>query len=304
MSSCSSINNNGGVTGRLKELVQPEIVTVPSKVASAVRYLTNASKDIASPGGKELLSGLRFFAIVYVPLAIHSLANSIFDLLSATDSSKVDAGLTAVSEVGNLGDATATFCKGLGAVGLVAAEAVSWATPLCIASSCLTLAGVVVLTKHIAEKTRFQNKFVEEAGLVKNENSYTLEDFKKGINFVKEGSNTKKFYDDETKLMERLSQIQITAEKKLSSQDKTENEEGQKILHTTMNSLKNRISTKKWSDALSLLAAAVGLIGFVIIFTPLAPVGLALLGISPIISLGNLAYRKIRTQQFEEALSL
>jgi hypothetical protein len=290
----------------------PDALSIPNNVVSGVRNITKCRiKYLGIVGNNNFLGCTQVFAVIRLPLAIYNIKNAVADFFKKNRSEKVDAVLNVTSEVGSVGDVTATFVSGLQTIGIVAGKALSWITTVGIVSTVLEVAGMIFNIKGISENRIVSNKFTEKANLEKTADDYTLEDYEEGLKFLEEqrieNSNfiNKHFGMEENTLAERLVDIEFESKKKLSSENPEEVKEGKQMLFSTMKSLRDHIITKDVSHALSLLAGTVSVVGFALLFVPpVIVVGFALAAFGAAISLTKFVYDKVQRHRFENCMEI
>jgi hypothetical protein len=294
--------------------IAKRLAVIGEKVLTAIRYTEKTLKSFT----REicLCTPFKLAASISVILTIESLAASILNVgkdcwksvkISAEEA--LDTALSIIESVGAIGDSISTFAEGLGAVGAVAVEALSWTTPLLSVSLVLETAGTVYHTKKIADNILFADRFQEVAHLNKPEAEYTLEDYTQGVELIKrehaEGrTRLNKLFGTDEPLMKRLDAIQAEAKEKLESADEAKQAEGKKLLHSTMKTLKDRLISTKLSSALSIVANTVGTIGVALLFTPAAPVGCGLLVATAMLSIATIISKEIEKARFNTALQI
>lgn len=312
--------------------VDPDHLATASHVAKLFRYYTKA----IIPGVKEV-EGFRFASVLYTPLAIQSIVTSAQEIYRKAPE-KMDNALTIVSEVGALADICALVADALDTFEWIP-DASVWVDPLYIVGATLSTAGIVLNTKSAYETHAFGKELNEKMTLSKEEkeaitkinkrlqelngkamSKSMLSDqeksdlkiigskFEHGVKLIKEkhGKNVKfvkkHFETDGDQLTGRLDEISRYAIRKLDSPLPHKVQEGQDDINSAKTLLNKRLSSKKWSNAFKILTAIISLIGFGLLFSPVAPVGLVLLGLSGTMSICHRLYKRRQTQKFEAAI--
>jgi len=300
----------------LKKVVskaKKEINMIPMaiKMASIFRYTVNATKGLFGISKERYtFGGMRLLSFGNIPFAIHNTAKSACNFSKISPNERVDTALQITSHVGSIGDAIGSASQGLASVGAVAVQAVSWASPLAIVSTIIQLAGTVLSVKNYVEIDSFSKELRHQSGLDKDPQEYTLEDFRRGLDLIEKKRNEKTsfistaFGTNEDKLADRLVAIELEARKALNSGNAEESAKARQNLQETMEHLSKRVTTKKWSISLTILAAAVSTAGFGASFSPAPPAGYALLGIGSLIGLGTYVFNRIKTRHFEASLGI
>lgn len=298
-------------TDVVKSTSHPEKISVAVKLAGVVRNIGNTSKEMLNNSKRLPVVGvLKLTAIALIPLTIYEIASSIFSVVKTSFNEKLDIALNVISNLGSLLDITGTIAEGLSAIKVVAKSAVHWAGPLGIVATVIESVGMALKTKNLIETERFSKIFKETAGLDLSDEEYSLENYKKARELVAEKHSQEKTFvskhlsTDGEKLNERLLAIESEAKEFLASNNLEDVLKGKNKLKTTMQSLSQRMTTKKWSTGLSLLASTISIIGFGLLFSPLPPVGMAFLALSSILSIINLFMQKAQTKSFEKGLGI
>src|SRR5262249_23731602 len=149
-----------------------------------------------------------------------------------------------------------------------------WSTPLLLVSLALEAIGMVVHVKAFAENHFFSEKLSREASLQKPADQYTLTDYKLGMTAIEQEQEkdrnfiSKHFGCDKEKLMDRLHVIEQSSTALMESASPEDKAQVQKAMHSTMQTLKDRLFTTKLSHAVNVVATAVGIIGVLLLFTP------------------------------------
>lgn len=313
-----SINIREGVihTGEtiadvVKNISHPEKISLLVKVTNLARHIGSSSKKMLD-NIKHLptVGVMKLITLGLAPLAIYDIFVSVFSSIRASTNEKIDVALGVIATVGSLGDTAATTAEGLAGVGAVAIQTLGWLTPLAIVSAALEGVGMILITKSLIETHRFSTLFNEVAALDKPVEDYSLEDFSKARLLVEAKQAQEKtfigkhFETNSEKLRNRLMAIENEVQEMLMSGDQQLIMEGKRKLQTTMQILSKRMSMKKWSNVLTLLAGAVSFVGLGLLFTPSSPAGFVLLAVSSVISLANFFAGKAITNRFEKDLEI
>lgn len=292
--------------------------SIYASAMGAIRFLSNASKTFFDvPPDRYLFGEFKLVAIIPVALAVESLAKTIFSLgqdcarsVKVCKDEAIDFVLSIINDLGTIGDYISTFAEGLAAARIVALEAVKWSTPLLIASLPLEAIGMMYNAKAAIDNLIFTKNFKKEAGLDKKLEEYTLEDYEKGLAQIENGRGNdrnfvgKHFMTDDQKLIERLRTIASEAAMNWASTEPEKKAEAQKLMYSTMRTLKDRLITTRLSHALNVVATSVGILGVCLLFTPGAPAGYAILGVSALWSIARTVERMIESRKFREALNI
>jgi len=296
------------------EIVNPDNIGLAANAATAARYAEFVGRLLIGVPNKQVLGQLRFVSVVGVGLGIKGVYDTTKALAKgATKNEKIEGTLKIISDVSTIGYGVETFAHALHFAKAI--HSVSWTPPLLIASAALNAIAMMLEMKGFRDTNKVSKEFRQQANLSQTVANYTLDDFRRGCNYLldkklvkQEGQDpdskfiSKYIYPDEAKLTHRLMKIQTDAEQKMNSNDPVEVEKGRKSLHTTMEALSKRITVKKWSHALAVLIDVITLVGVVLFFTPLAPIGCGLWLISLLLSLANRAVAHKLTKQFEKVV--
>ncbi len=223
---------------------------------------------------------------------------------------KIESAFVIASNIGDVGASVSSFARFLKGAGAVTEKAIAWIKPLGIVCTGFEVIGVSLNVKRLVNTCRMATQFKQATGLEKKDDDYTFADYQKGVQLildhrVKDQDFIKDhFYKNETELAHRLMVIGACAQQKIASADLKDQAEGKRSLRITMQTLSQRLTTKKWSHTLSLVAGVISLVaGLVLLFTPLAPLGLGLMVLGSVISLGStFIYKRIMDKQFQKAM--
>lgn len=248
---------------------------------------------------------LRFGAFTAAPGAAHGIYKSVQELRNNAPE-KADNVLNIIDHTGTLMDMAALLADGIDALGV--ASAAGSVDPLYITGAVLSCAGLVLHSKNIYETHVVQGDLNNAMLTTSQKEDNVAKGLVRAVKVIKDKqkSNCKfvrKYFDVESaKLTSRLDEISRYAVRKLDSPLPHKVEEGKKDVERTKNLLNKKLTTKKWSHAFSILTAVISLIGFGIIFSPAAPVGVALIGLAGIFGLAHSYILKRVNKSFEKSL--
>ena len=282
--------------------------TVGSSVINGARYVANATKEVFGVSNDQYLLGpARLISGGTVLMKINTIAHSIFDFFKGNWNEKIDNSLVVISEVGAIGDAISTFAQGLESVGAVAAKSILWATPLLIVSMGLEVAGIALGLKGLVETHFLASKLFKG----KKAKECTIDDYHEAMCYMekrreKERFFDRKFFKADQRLGDRLSEIEVEAENKLSSSDPRVREQGANLIRRTVSALKGRLTARIISYAVGIVAAITCLVGLTILLAvpSLQPLGFALLAVGITLSLGRCGYDFVSDYRFKKHLGL
>lgn len=225
-------------------------------------------------------------------------------------SEKVDRGLVTTSIAGTFSGIIASTVKGLTRVGLASPKVTAWATPLIFVAIVLHSAGIALKAKSLFETHMFSKTFAKSAAVKEKVENYTIQHFSSAVALINGRSECERhfvkmhFDIDSEKLKSSLKKINAQAEKIFNSNDSHAKENCQRRMKRTVELLDERLLTIKKSKALVLTVALVSIVGTIVLMTtPAAPVGLALIGAGIALEVGH--YFKIRSlkEKFERDMT-
>lgn len=305
--------NNPWVDGKKdRSILKSHAVTISVKVTSVSRWAINCLKDAFKySGSAKFPNGLKLVNILTVPIHIYHIIKSVPKLFSSSKSERADAGLNITTQVGNIGDAVATFSEGLGAVSAVALNALNWTPALFGVGVALQTAGMAATMKNMVERHKFKKLFNDSSALTKKVNDYALEDFRNGIRLIEQKRITqeqfisKHFGVDENRFVDNLIEIDLQAQVLFASQNPEEVLKGKQLVHDTMKTLSKRMTNLNRSGAVNLVTATVGYVGLAALFSPATPaVGFGILALSGGASIVQYAIDRKVTKRFERKLGM
>ncbi len=297
-----------------KQVINEATVGVSDKTLTGTRSVVSIIEEhfhhsnFVSKG----IQASRILVLLAVPFALHNMYLGIKDLRFGNKSEKIDAALSMISEVGAIGDCTATFAEGLVIMDQISHHAAVWTGPLIGASAALSAAAILAQAKGCWESHRFL-KVLEKHKIAKTKKE-TPEAYQKTFEFLLSQDKSvlkKHFKVGGNKLKQKIEDIWTKENEKLQSQEPKEVEKAQSKLSETLKLLKNRINVKKFSHALAITSAIICIIATaVILCSPLAPVaimiplGYGLLALSSTGSIGKFAFDMAMKRRFKKAFGL
>lgn len=157
---------------------------------------------------------------------------------------------------------------------------------------------------------KYRTDSYKYASIDDSDDCASIMSFENGVKLIKQKHKTnykfvtKHFESDGNKFADRMDEISRFAARKLASPLPHKVEEGRNDMSSTKELLYKKLTNKKWSNAFKILTAVISLIGFGLLFSPFAPAGLVLLGLSGIMSISHRLYNRRKHRQFEEALKI
>lgn len=303
---------NTGYSKLKGRVLRVEYVTFSCSLIKGIRFVLSAVADfLPLAPNPQALSSLKFVSGVNIPIALYQMSENIVKVAKGTLNEKIDVFLDTTFNLGLIGDSISGVGSALEGVGLVAAKSMMWATPLAIVSVSLEVAGIVLNIKESVENFIFRGQLSKEAGLDKTVEHYGVEDYRKGFDFLVQQRTrersflNKHFRVNDKKLLNRLRDIESEAREKIQSANSFLVNEGKSLLHNTMSALKRRVTTRMISNTLAILSGVTSIVGlFIILFTPIAPLGYAFLAIGVVLGIAKVAFDYETTRRFENELQL
>lgn len=274
----------------VKVLSGPDVGPAAARLARAIR---NTAEGINSQNPLQML---RITAVVQAPFAIRNIAQSSIEIYRG-DPEKVDNALTIAAETGTLANVIAATAEALGELG-VTAQSVAWISPLYITGAVLSGVEIVRDVKNIYETHKVSK-------IVFQKDKNTASGFTRTVSTIKgKHLNNKKFISKHfgvkgDKLIENLEKV----DKHVQQLDKGPLKWKGDIQAAEVSKLaEKRMKVQKWSRVYNILTSIINIIGFAILFSPAAPVGCILIGLSSLMSVAQIVFLKKINRQFEEAI--
>lgn len=305
----TSLQNDDGST--VTTSVQ-EVVGLSISASSFLRHTVHSiCESIRSIKNARPLESFKIVLLLSVPISIKSIGESVLSIKGSNNSEKVDAVLNIVSEVGTIADVIATSAEGFIPLGLATVKIAVWATPLFLVALGLEMAGLVLTTKNLIETHRFSKTFEKSADLTRKVEEYSVKHFASGVASIVEGTRkgrtfvTKHFGVASENLHARLEKIQKKATEVFASTDEVRKEKYRHKMKRTMELLDKRMTTMKWSRAATITLVVLAVIGVaVLMLTPAAPVGFAILGVAAALSITHYLTMRSLDGKFEREMKL
>jgi len=299
---------------RVEEVVNPENIGSLIGIASTARLAEIAGRILVSgQANTQALGHLRFLCVVDVGFALKNIYETVKTSVINSTKEKIDALLGVIANLATIIYSVETFGHGLDFVGAI--KSVAWTPPFLITGGVLQTIGMTLEIRKYRDADKICKELHRQANLSKSVGEYTFDDFRQGCdylldqrdldsNFGEKDSDfiSKNFYKNEAKVFNKLMQVQSEVEVQMDSGKTAEMEKGRKSMHEVMQALSKRITVKKWSHALEVLINVISLVGVVIFFTPIAPVGYGLWVLCGIMSLTGKAIAYGMQRQFEKAV--
>lgn len=258
--------------------------------------LTGENALLKNKGFLRFVKGTRLFSFFSLPISLVNMAKGGYELaLSAKKKNYAEIAEQALNVTSSLGDLSFGISTCID--GLIASKIIESTAALTTASTYLTGIGAILSVAAIG----LQSKFIYESVKFKNRISKVFgseekTDFKAVLKEVDKLSNSRLGrtvgVSDGEKLKARLHSIFERNSKPV------ENANHKKNLIDTVKALKKRVKWNNIGRALKITAAVISLIALaVLLFTPAAPVGYALMALATAIGLSILLmdYKAERT---------
>lgn len=278
----------------VKVIADPDAQTLVGRFAKALRNITEGIRPEGNP-----LQFLRIVAIVNAPASLRAISRSAIELFR-NEPGKVDNLLTITFETGNLATYIGATADALGELG-VTAQAVAWTAPLNIVGVSLSAVEMLKDAHDIYEAHTFTKiNFKQLTG--------DYQGFAHVVTLLSDKhTNNKKFiakhFGIKGELMlEHMEKIKEYANRKLKSPLEHIRQEGKKDVQKTSALVRKRIKVQQWTRAYNIVVSIINIIGFAILFTPAAPVGCILIGLSTVMTISRLTFIKRINRQFEQSL--
>lgn len=294
-----------------KEISKPANITLALTTARCARFTEGFIKSWQGiPISKFALHKLKLLVLGGAILLTQDIIRIAKNSLHLPRREKIEAALSIIGNLGSIGLCTRIFTEGLASIGAISAKIIPKTNPLVAVSGAFETVGIGLETKWLTDTFSFSTQFKKHAGLNKSASEYTLKNYQDGLSFINTTKTKvhqfvlKYFYENETELFKKLSGIEKAASTQLQSQDPNEVKAAKNSLHQAMQNLHERVTAKKWSHALKIIASSANLIGTgLLVFTPVAPyIGFGALLTSGLFSLAAIAQRNRTLTRFKSGL--
>lgn len=277
------------------------ISNIVKLVLPFIDVIRNTAEAAASKSAKymkvirkmKILSALTVGVIVYdIAMNIEGLVKSIFkkDLCLG-----VDKGLMIVDNVGDVAELIETILSGLKEFGVLAAtETLKVAcTALVGVSTIHSVASIVLNAKHWYQSAQFRSRIEQKFG--KEANFGNVVAF---VNGQKKRTLHNRFgVKDGGELKVRLNAI-------LQKDRDNRTPKTKDAIKKAMHAMKKRLITKDICHGLKILAGVISIVACaVLLFTPIAPLGFALLATATAIGIVILVTNHLMTMQFKKTMN-
>lgn len=242
------------------------------------------------------------------------MVNTVKAFPKAAFKQKIDYALSLISSIGTEILCAKIFSEGLVGLHLLPKSFAAKTISMYSIGATLEIAGVALEGKGLVETRSFTKEF-DTASKIDKWMTYNKGTHLAAYREVRLLIATKKSQDqhfvtkylwaDESQLNATLDAVEVVATQKIQSTDPAENAVGENSLKTTLQALKERISVKKWSHALRILANSVGIIGiYMILSASTFTLGCGFSALGAAVALASIAYRNHMANKFNTALKL
>lgn len=244
-----------------------------------------------------------FIPVVSIPFSMYGARNELRNIRLQGQQQldryeKINSGLRIVEYVAATGDSLSTLLTALEKIALIAKGALVFASVISGISTILWLASIPLQLRQLAKGKEIlaqMNKVINETKITKEGYARALELFsKKHIRAIEQSLN-----------VESGKEVKHTIDKIVQASHRARNvERSEELLKKTVDTLRTRIQQKNFSTKLGILISAVNFIALTILmFSPAAPIGFALLAIGAIVTLAKAIKEYRETSRFEKRLN-
>lgn len=254
--------------------------------------------------GQGFTEVLRHISYVAIPFDVYFLGDSLVRLFKKKFADeKIDAALNISRSLAYLGSTAVAIGNHLSSVGVIATESLSWVQPLSITSLALSAAAIGIGVKGLVESKHLSKKF----DAIHNKNFLTSQaefrQLKASLLKKSNGFLSQHFQIRPRLLKSELEVIELRAEEKIRSGDAKLMMEGMQDFEKVNQGIRKRIAASYVSSILRTVAAIISVIGVsVLLFTPVAPAGYALLAVSGSVMVAKFFFDRIKTNQFAKTI--
>jgi hypothetical protein len=288
------------LSGKLIQLIDT-VSKVVQPIFDAIRNAGNAINKASK--FSLLMSKLKILGALAIIGAVTSLVANIKGvakgILKQDKDLQIEKGLEIVENASEFCSVGETIVLGIKEFGVVAATETlkTAASALLGVGAILSAATIALHAKHWYDSAQFRKRLVEKFGGTDGKEA-NLKDLVAFTNEQKNRTLKNRFgVNDSNELKLRLNAIY----------EKSKNctpLESKKIADKTMTAMKKRLFTKELFHSLKIIASVISIIASaVLLFTPLAPLGFALLAVSSAIVIGVLVADYIMSSQFQKSLN-
>jgi hypothetical protein len=256
---------------------------------------------------------LGFVACLDIPFEINGIVNDIDDFIHGNASEKWDSVLLLLGKIGAIGESISVVAHSIAKIWENTAPALAWATPLGIASGFLSTFTIIYNVKGWIEKSKYLKEFEEAAGLKKNAEQYTVEDYENGLNYLRDKKiNHQNFLKQHFKIDEKihmpaLLMAQNNAIDKIdnASPESPEYKAEAAVLREKMKALRSRVQAKIRSSQLAILISTVSLVALSVgVFSPVPLASVCIGGGACLLTVAKIIHDQIAAYRFNKALKI
>lgn len=287
--------------GRAREVIRQKahLLNVSNQVLTILPKIANS--DVAQRVGKVC----RFIPIISIPFSLYNARNEMRSILveqrgenRLTRSEKINSGLRFIEYVAATGDSTAALLNGLEKIASIAKGVLIVSAAISGVCTFLWLASIVLQSRQLAKGKEIlaqMEKAVSGARNAKSGYKQALENFtKRHVKEIEQSLN-----------VDSGRGVKHTIGKIIQASNRARNpKSSEKMLGMTVEVLSTRIKQKNFSSKLAILSSSINFIALTILmFSPAAPLGLMLLGIAAIITIGKAIKEYREVNAFESRLN-
>lgn len=301
-----AIQHEINILGRYLFKMGSGVISATKHVFQNLSFDKETAEIISRTGNLGWSEFIRQISFIGIPIDLYIIGDSIKSLCKKRHlDEKIHAGLHIGRSLSSLGYSAAALGRQLVTWGAVAADSLVWVTPVSIASMVLSTAGIGIGVKGFIESHLFSKK-LKKIQTTKSTPQDVLNIFQKQRELLETKSNgflSNHFQIKPKHLKGRLKQIEMTAAERIQSNDAALAAKEANTLKDISDGIKKRIAASRLSNTVRIVAAVVSTIGLcVLLFTPVAPAGYALIAVSGAIMVAKYIYDRIKTRPLAKML--
>lgn len=227
---------------------------------------------------KNTLAAFQFVPLLFAPSAIKKIGKSVTKIFSkAVGIKKFDAMLAIAAKMAILAEGLKSAAEGLQQLGLVAKDAISWTSGVAIAAIVLSVANIAISARSLYKKYVFKMQ-ADAIVTAPNRKDPKVLNYADGIDSMLSDPKAAKWLGATTEQFDKI--------KEYSEKHKDNPSASRKIYHN----LRKRVSSKMFSDKLTIVAATISLVASIIMLAVpgLQPLALAVAAVSMAVIVGKL----------------
>lgn len=258
---------------------------------------------------QNCLNLIKLFTISAVPFALYDIASNFVTLIKGTLGEKFDALMLMIADCGIIGECVATFAIGLQKFGALSVHAVQWTTPVFAASLVLSISTVIFYAKESLESAWVLRQLCKKVHKPPFE-AKTIENYHPLYEYLRAKNPKfmqKHFKVDPNQLQNKLREAWKNAKHTERSFEATQADKDKALNGFTkvVKNLKMQKIARTALPALLIVSCVFGIAaGFVILFTPAAPVAYGLMIGSVGIAVGSVILGAYCNGRFKAQLGI